>query len=80
KEHYVMADAAKRQVVTWEQIQALADKQGAEVFKDQRLLEEVVNLVEYPTAFCGSFSQEYLKVPAEVLVTSMKEHQRYFPL
>lgn len=80
KDHYVLVDGAERRQVTWEQIQALAQKQGATVREDQRLLDEVVNLVEYPTAFCGRFSQEYLDVPAEVLVTSMKEHQRYFPL
>lgn len=45
---------------------------------DEELLEEVTNLVEYPTAFVGSFDEKYLSVPDEVLVTSMKEHQRYF--
>ena len=39
-------------------------------------MEEVTNLVEYPTAFVGSFDEKYLSVPDEVLVTSMKEHQR----
>ncbi|MDU6293611.1 MAG: glycine--tRNA ligase subunit beta, partial [Streptococcus mitis] len=45
---------------------------------DPDLLNEVLNLVEYPTAFMGSFDAKYLEVPEEVLVTSMKEHQRYF--
>jgi len=40
----------------------------------------VVNLVEYPTAFKGSFKGEYLELPEEVLTTSMIEHQRYFPV
>jgi glycyl-tRNA synthetase beta chain len=47
---------------------------------DEDLLEEVNNLVEYPTALYGSFEQEYLSLPDEVLVTTMKEHQRYFPV
>lgn len=80
RDHYVLVDAKERRQSTWEQIQSLAHKEGAEVSEDQRLLDEVVNLVEFPTAFCGGFTPEYLEMPAEVLVTSMKEHQRYFPL
>ncbi len=80
KDHYVMAEAAQRRSVTWEQIQDLAQKEGGKVQEDQGLLHEIVNLVEYPTAFCGRFAPEYLGLPAEVLITSMREHQRYFPL
>ncbi|MCK9525087.1 MAG: glycine--tRNA ligase subunit beta [Limnochordia bacterium] len=79
-DNYVLVDAEERRSVTWDQIQQLAAKEGAQVLEDERLLDEVVNLVEYPTAFCGSFSPEYLEMPSEVLITSMKEHQRYFPL
>jgi glycyl-tRNA synthetase beta chain len=79
-DHYVSVDAAQRRMSTWQQIQDIAHKEGVRVLEDQRLLDEVVNLIEYPTAFCGSFSKEYLELPAEVLITSMKEHQRYFPL
>lgn len=80
KEGYVIANAAERRELVWQQIQALAQREGATVDADERLLSEIVNIVEYPTAFCGGFSPEYLEVPAEVLITSMKEHQRYFPL
>lgn len=80
KDNYVLADALERRTRTWEQIQTLAKQEGAVVQEDERLLQEVVNLVEYPTAFCGGFPSEYLNVPADVLITSMKEHQRYFPL
>ena len=80
REHYVLVDAAERRTLIWEQIQLLASQEGAQVEEDDRLLDEVTNLVEYPTAFCGSFSADYLEMPAEVLITSMKEHQRYFPL
>lgn len=80
KNNYVIADADYRRNLIWEQIEALAKKHGAIVIKDDHLLDEVLNLVEYPTAFCGEFSPEYLEVPTEVLVTSMKEHQRYFSL
>src|SRR6056297_1212215 len=49
------------------------------VIKDS-LLAEVIDLIEFPTAFKGSFSEEYLKLPAEVLITAMEKHQRYFPV
>ena len=45
---------------------------------DPDLLEEVTNLVEYPTAFYGHFKEKYLAIPDEVLITSMKDNQRYF--
>lgn len=80
KDHYVLVDAAQRNHIICEQVQSLARAQGAQVERDVELLKEVVNLVEYPTAFVGGFDPEYLEVPSEVLVTSMKEHQRYFPV
>ncbi|HHU61845.1 MAG TPA: glycine--tRNA ligase subunit beta [Natronincola sp.] len=80
KNSYVIADVDQRRELIWGQITSLANIQNAVVREDERLLEEILNLVEYPTAFCGEFSSEYLNVPTEVLVTSMKEHQRYFPL
>jgi glycyl-tRNA synthetase beta chain len=45
---------------------------------DEELLEEVVAITEYPTALLGTFDTEFLELPEEVIVTSMKEHQRYF--
>ena len=47
---------------------------------DEDLLEEIVAITEYPTALLGSFDKEFLKLPQEVIITSMKEHQRYFPV
>ncbi|HHY08798.1 MAG TPA: glycine--tRNA ligase subunit beta [Corynebacteriales bacterium] len=78
--NYVMPDSGERKQIIWEQIQALASKHGGKVQLDEGLLQEVTNLVEFPTAFCGSFQKDYLDVPSEVLITSMKEHQRYFPV
>ncbi|MBO8128655.1 MAG: glycine--tRNA ligase subunit beta [Peptococcaceae bacterium] len=80
REHYVLADPQERYQKVWQQVQETAQTVGGQVRKDEELLEEVVNLLEYPTAFCGSFPAKYLAVPAEVLVTSMREHQRYFPV
>ena len=47
---------------------------------DDELLEEVTQLLEYPTALCGKFENKYLALPKEVLITPMREHQRYFPV
>lgn len=51
-----------------------------QIREDDDLLEEVTNLVEYPTVLAGNFEKEYLELPEEVLITTMKEHQRYFPV
>ncbi|MFV0561378.1 MAG: glycine--tRNA ligase subunit beta [Enterococcus sp.] len=77
-EQFVVAAPAKRQAMIVEQANALAAKNHWVIDLDPDLLEEVNNLVEYPTVFAGDFEEKYLSVPEEVLVTSMKEHQRYF--
>lgn len=75
---FVIADPAERQDLIVSQIKAIETSQNVVVDIDEELLSEVLNLVEYPTAFMGSFDAKYLDVPEEVLVTSMKNHQRYF--
>lgn len=77
---YVICDQAERKRIIWEQIVKLAGEEGGTVKEDEELLEEVTYLVEYPTALCGSFAGEYLELPVEVLITPMREHQRYFPV
>lgn len=79
-ERFVMVDLAERRRVIQEGIEALAAAEGGFVPRDEDLLEEVVNLVEYPTAFCGHFPEKYLALPRPVLITVMREHQRYFPV
>jgi glycyl-tRNA synthetase beta chain len=80
KEGYVIADQKERSQIIWEQIMALAQGEGGIVKEDQELLAEVTYLVEYSTPLCGSFEEEYLELPTEVLITPMREHQRYFPV
>jgi len=80
RQAFVLADVQERRDWIWEQVQQVARNQGGKVIEDEELLDEVTFLVEYPTAFAGSFSADYLSIPPEVLVTSMKEHQRYFPV
>jgi len=77
---YVLVDQDKRREIIWNQIEKLAAEEGGTVKKDEELLCEVNYLLEYPTALCGSFPERYLALPEEVLVTTMREHQRYFPI
>jgi glycyl-tRNA synthetase beta chain len=62
------------------QFEALEKKEGIKIEIDEDLLDEVVAITENPTALLGSFEEQYLKLPPEVIITSMKEHQRYFPV
>ncbi|MCW8895039.1 MAG: glycine--tRNA ligase subunit beta [Sulfurimonas sp.] len=60
---------------------ALLEKDnGIKIEIDEYLLDEVVAITEHPTALLGSFDEEFLRLPPEVIITSMKEHQRYFPV
>jgi len=63
-----------------QQIEALAAEVDGVIPNDPDLLAEVTNLVECPTALRGNFEAEYLDLPAEILISVMKKHQRYFPL
>ncbi|NLR32196.1 glycine--tRNA ligase subunit beta [Levilactobacillus tujiorum] len=75
---FVIADADKRKALIKKQINKLATDNDWTVDIDAGLLEEVNNLVEWPTAFAGSFDEKYLTIPDEVLITSMRDHQRFF--
>ena len=77
---YIIADPERRRAMICEQIAAVAKSCGgtAEITPD--LLEEVLYLVEYPTALSGSFEEKYLALPAEAVITPMRDHQRYFPV
>ena len=59
---------------------AQIEKEGVAIEKDEELLAEVVAITEFPTALKGSFEERFLELPPEVIITSMKEHQRYFPI
>ncbi|EMG27630.1 glycyl-tRNA ligase subunit beta [Listeria fleischmannii 1991] len=79
-EQFVVADADARKEAIREQIAEIETIQKWNIPADADLLEEVNNLVEYPTALFGDFEEAYLELPEEVLITTMKEHQRYFPV
>jgi glycyl-tRNA synthetase beta chain len=78
--HFVMPDPARRKEIIKSEVERIAGTAGGTVIEDNELLEQVTYLVEYPSAVLGTFPQEFLKVPREVLITSMREHQRYFSL
>ncbi len=61
-----------------DQIKEIEQRHSVQVELDLELLDEVVAITEYPTALIGKFDEEFLELPSEVIVTSMKEHQRYF--
>lgn len=77
---YVIADPKKREQMILDGIQATEKREGFTIPVDADLLNEVRNLVEYPTVFKGSYDEAFLQLPSNVLITSMKEHQRYFPV
>lgn len=81
---YVLVDQSKRRKEVVAEIQqAVAnstDLPGGRVAVDENLVDTVTNLVEIPFGVCGVFDQKFLQLPAEVLITSMREHQKYFPV
>ena len=78
KDQFVIVDAKERKDMIVSQMNDLINKNNWKIKEDSNLLEEVTNLVEYPTVFAGSFDKKYLEIPDEVLITSMKDNQRYF--
>ena len=74
----VIADHEQRRAAIAEQVRAEAARLGGSAVIDDELLEEVCSLVEWPRALAGRFEQRFLQVPAEALVSSMKQHQKYF--
>ncbi|MFB4211855.1 glycine--tRNA ligase subunit beta [Shouchella sp. JSM 1781072] len=79
-EHYVVVDAEKRKSAIRSQLAELEATNEWVIPVNEDLLEEVNNLIEYPTALSGGFEETYLTLPKEVLITTMREHQRYFPV
>ena len=78
REAYVMASFAERGALIEKQVTAEGKKLGGDAIIDADLLDEVTALNEWPVALAGSFDEDFLRVPPEALVSSMKEHQKYF--
>lgn len=77
---FVEVDPAKRKDTILEQTHNAAQSVNGKAMINDDLLQEVVNLVEYPTAVVGTFDPEFLEIPSEVTITEMESHQRYFPV
>src|SRR5690606_11130597 len=75
---YVMADFAERAALIKEQVAAAGQKLGGEAIISDDLLNEFTALNEWTVALAGSYDETFLRVPPEALVSSMKEHQKYF--
>ncbi len=80
EEQYVIVDQDRRKEMIRSQIEETAREHGGNAEITEDLLEEVLYLVEYPTALCGTFEDRYLELPAEAVITPMRDHQRYFPV
>lgn len=78
KTGHVIADFSKRQSQIVKQVNEQAQALGGTAVIGADLLDEVTALVEYPVALAGKFEESFLSVPAEALISSMKEHQKYF--
>ncbi len=76
--NFIVIDPEVRKQRIVKQTAELAKSKNGTVLDDPGLVEEVANLVEYPVAVMGDFNKDYLRVPKEVLITAMREHQRYF--
>lgn len=75
---YVIASFEERQALIKAQVEAQAEAIGAQAVIDDDLLDEVTALVEWPVALTGGFDQRFLDLPPQALISSMKEHQKYF--
>lgn len=80
REQFVIVDITERQALIEKQIADLAAEKNWKIAIKEDLLEEVLFLVEWPSTLFGTFDEAFLSIPQEVLITSMREHQRYFPV
>ena len=80
RQNFVIVDPAERKNLILEEAQRAAAEVGGKIFYTEDLLDTVSFIVEYPVIVRGSFDQDYLKIPKEVLTTTMISHQKYFPV
>ncbi len=78
REAHVLVDPQQRRAEVVRAITAAAESVGGRILPDDELIDTVMNLVEWPHAVCGTFDRRFLTLPREVLITSMREHQKYF--
>lgn len=79
RENFVILSREERRNTILKQIHEIASSKSLSI-NDESLVEEVTGLVEYPNAMIGQIPEKFMKVPREILVTAMRNHQRYFAL
>ncbi len=77
---FVLSEERRRAVITEGIARIEAERGGAHVDTPKKVLDEVVNLCEWPTVLVGAFDEEFLQVPHEIICESMLSNQRYFPI
>jgi len=80
KTAHVIADIAERRAIVEKEVKKTADSLGGSIMPDEELLDIVTNLVEYPVPIAGRFDDKFLELPDKVLITAMREHQKYFAI
>jgi glycyl-tRNA synthetase beta chain len=80
KAAHVVLEAEERSAIIFEGVKQAAFVHGLEMIPDEGLLAEVCGLAEWPTVYVGTIQDEFMDVPAEILQTSMRTHQKYFSL
>ncbi len=75
---HVIVDPQERSDLILREASKAAQGLGGRLMEDRELLKTVTNLVEYPVVVTGSFQEEFLELPREVLITAMREHQKFF--
>jgi len=78
RDQHVLVDFEERKAMALAQVTQAARDLGGHVLPDDELIETVANLVEFPHALCGTFDPKFLTLPKDALITSMREHQKYF--
>lgn len=80
REHGVMADPEEREISIKRQLKEIEAKNPVRVLAADKVIPQVINLVEWPYLTTADFRPSYLRAPKEVLISEMVEHQKYFPL
>ena len=80
KKGHVIADFTRRRELIEKAVAKKAQEAGGFVVDGDALFDEVASLVEWPVPILGSFGEEYLRLPREVIISTLTSHQRYFPV
>jgi len=76
----IVLDQEKRKAIILKRMLSICSSKNLKNSFDEKLIEEVVNLIEKPNVLLGEFNEIYLKIPQEILIVTMQQHQRFFPL